>query len=379
MIAKPAELSVGERIRAVLDEHVRSLQKQDIGDLFASLVTKQGRERSVAEIPDKTIETSRKLLDLIEQDPRDPESLRAMTWHVNQYWTSGIDTPMMDQFRRSVNVLLRHYADERRIAFRVLVRPSDIPTTFDDRLIPLLAASARRRETKGLALMALGEYLEDKARMVLRVRAAEGHHHIDLPEPGKRWETPLYSEAYEKTLRESDAVALFAEAEAVFARVVAGFADVKQPMRCPDDEGFMTWVAPARLGDLAGGRLAVLRAVAIGRPAPDLTWTGADGRATRLSDLRGKVVLLSFRQVGEGPYEDEPAYTAGHAARHKDRPFALVAVNSPDAPIRNHLGVGRSGAAILLDAAGRFRFQGRESRLLGSYIDALVKEAEARK
>ena len=38
-----------------------------------------------------------------------------------------------------------------------------------------------------------------------------------------------------------------------------------------------------------------------------------------------------------------------------------------------------SGAAILIDADGRFRFQDRDSRLLGSYIDALVKEAEARK
>ena len=141
----------------------------------------------------------------------------------------------------------------------------------------------------------------------------------------------------------------------------------------------MTWVPPGKLGGLAGGRLAVLRAVAIGRPAPDLTWTGPDGRATRLSDLRGKVVLLSFREVDEGPFEDEPEYAAGHAARLKDRPFALVAVESPDAPIRNRLGVGRSSAAILIDAAGRFRFQGRESRRLGSYIDALVKEAEARK
>jgi hypothetical protein len=83
--------------------------------------------------------------------------------------------------------------------------------------------------------------------------------------------------------------------------------------------------------------------------------------------------------VDEGPYGDEPEYAAMHAARLKDRPFALVAVDSPDAPIRNRLGVGRSGAAILVDAAGRFRFQGPESRVLGSYIDALVKEAEAKK
>jgi hypothetical protein len=213
--------------------------------------------------------------------------------------------------------------------------------------------------------------------MVLRVQAAEGRYHVDV-EPGKTWESPAYSEAYEKALRESDAVALFAESEAVLARVAAEFADVMRPMRCPDDEGFMTCVKPGKLGGLAGEHLAILRAVAIGRPAPDLTWTGADGRATKLSDLRGKVVLLSFREVGEGPYENEPVYAARHAVRLKGRPFALVAVDSPHAQIRNCLGIGRSGAAILIDADGRFRFQDCESRLLGSYIDALVKEAEAR-
>jgi RNA polymerase sigma factor (sigma-70 family) len=378
VIAKPAGLSVGEQIRAVLDEHVRTLPKPDVTDLFASQEKKPGRKSYFEEFTEKTVETSHKLLDLIEKGPRDPEALRAMTWHADQYWISGTEGPLIDQLTRSVDVLLRHYADEPRIAFRVLVRPSTLPSPLDDRLTAPLAAAARRRETKGLALLALGEYLEDKARMVLRIQATLGRYHVDV-EPGKTWESPSYSEVYERALRESDAVALLAEAEAVLARVAAEFADVMQPMRCPDDEGFMTWVAPGRLGDLAGERLATLRAVAIGRPAPDLTWTGADGRATRISELRGKVVLLSFREVGEGPFENEPAYTARHASRLKDRPFALVAVDSTDAPIRNRLGVGRHGAAILIDAAGRFRFQDRESRLLGSYIDALVKEAEARK
>jgi hypothetical protein len=153
-----------------------------------------------------------------------------------------------------------------------------------------------------------------------------------------------------------------------------------RPMKCPDDEEFLTWVEPGKLGDFASEHLTTLRTVAIGRPAPDdLTWTDASGRVTRLADLRGKVVLLSFRQVGEGPFENEPAYAKSHAARLKGRPFVLVAVNSPDAPARERLGIGRSGGAILIDADGRFRFHDRQSRLLGSYIDALVKEAEAGK
>lgn len=378
VIAKPAAPSVGERIRAVLAEHVRSLPKPDLSELFTFPKKKTASKSYWDEYQAKTIATSRKLLELIEEDPRDPESLRAMTWHVDQYWVTPAEGPLSEQLARSVDVLLRHYADEQRIAFRVLVRPSDIPSPIDDRLTAPLVAAARRHESKGLALMALGEYLEDKARTVLRIQAVKGRYHVDTA-PGEKWESPSYSEAYEKALRGSDAGALFAEAEAVLARVAAEFADVKRPMKCPDDEEFMTWVAPARLGDLAGSRLSVLRAVAIGRPAPDLEWTGADGRAMRLSELRGKVVLLSIREAGEGPYEDEPAYTAMHAARLKGRPFALAAVDSPTAPIRKRLGVGRDGAAILIDAAGRFRFQGRDSRRLGSYIDALVKEAEAGK
>ena len=178
VIAKPAGLSVGERIRAVLDEHVRSLQKQDASELVASLVTKRGASRPSPSVQDKTIETSRKLLDLIEQDPRDPESLRAMTWHVDQYWISGTEGPLIDQLTRSVDVLLRHYADEPRIAFRVLVRPSTLPTPLDDRLIPLLAASARRRETKGLAPDGPG-----------RVPGGQGPD--GAPRPGRRGPLPL--------------------------------------------------------------------------------------------------------------------------------------------------------------------------------------------
>ena len=338
-----------------------------------------GRKPSFAEAArNKTVETSRKLLDLIEQDPRDPESLRAMTWHVHRYWPSGLEGPLVDELSRSVYVLIRHYADEPRIAFRVLVRPSNIPVPFDDHLIPLLAASARRRETRSLALMVLGQYLEEKARMVLRIQAVRGRFHAEV-EPGKTWESPLSTEAYEKTLRESDAVALFAEAEAVFARVVTEFADVMQPMRCPDDEGFITWVEPAR--GSATWRAGTCRSfslwpsVVLCRSSPR---PAADGRATRLSDLRGKVVLLSFRQVGEGPFEDEPEYTAGHAARLKGRPFrAWWPLTRRTPRFANVWVLGRSAAAILVDAAGRFRFQGQESRLLGGYIDAVVKEAEA--
>ena len=70
------------------------------------------------------------------------------------------------------------------------------------------------------------------------------------------------------------------EAETYFDRVIDKFADVKRN----DDT----------LGDMAKRELFELRNLAIGKVVPDIEGIDADGKKFKLSDYRGKVVLLDF-------------------------------------------------------------------------------------
>jgi hypothetical protein len=211
----------------------------------------------------------------------------------------------------------------------VLVRPSTLPTRLDDRLTPGLVAKARNREAKGFALLALGEYLEEKANMVLLIQQRPGPFHLTYRE-GTRSKTPLYDEPYETELRASDAAALGTQAEATFARLVA---DVVQYQKDPVDASFNTWVERRPIGEKAAERLAALRGVAIGKPAPDISWT-EKGKTSRLSDLRGKVVVLSFRRKGDDLSSRDAAYLDWVAARQRDRPLVVVGLPHDGPPGR---------------------------------------------
>ncbi|MHB1425168.1 MAG: TlpA family protein disulfide reductase [Gemmataceae bacterium] len=67
------------------------------------------------------------------------------------------------------------------------------------------------------------------------------------------------------------------EVEALFERIVKDFADVS------DARG-------GNLGDMAKRKLSTL----VGKPAPEIEAEDIDGKKFKLSDYRGKVVLLDF-------------------------------------------------------------------------------------
>jgi thiol-disulfide isomerase/thioredoxin len=88
--------------------------------------------------------------------------------------------------------------------------------------------------------------------------------------------------------------------------------------------------ASFRLSERAAGEIFQMKHLAVGRIAPDIEGEDIDGKPMRLSDFRGKVVVISFWATWCGPcmtlVPDEKALIE----RMKGRPFMLIGVNGDD-------------------------------------------------
>lgn len=66
------------------------------------------------------------------------------------------------------------------------------------------------------------------------------------------------------------------------------------------------------------------------RPAPDFTLKDADGKSVRLSDYKGKVVLLDFFATWCGPCKIEIPWFMEFERKNKDRGFSVLGVSMDD-------------------------------------------------
>jgi peroxiredoxin len=67
--------------------------------------------------------------------------------------------------------------------------------------------------------------------------------------------------------------------------------------------------------------------VAERKPAPDFTLKDGEGRDVKLSDFRGKVVLLNFWATWCGPCKIEMPWFVDFQRKYKDQGFSVVAVS----------------------------------------------------
>jgi hypothetical protein len=125
---------------------------------------------------------------------------------------------------------------------------------------------------RGVACLSLARFL---ASRVDRFEAVRG----DAKLVGEFEE--LYGRDYVQAVLKADGAAALKEAEALLERAAADFADVKDP------EG-------TTIGEAAAAKLFELRSLRIGRTAPEIEGVDQEGTPFKLSDYRGKVVLLDF-------------------------------------------------------------------------------------
>lgn len=116
-----------------------------------------------------------------------------------------------------------------------------------------------------------------------------------------------------------------------------------------------------------------------GKKAPDFEATTLDGRKLRLSDLKGKVVLLNFWATWCPPCREEMPIFIRVYKKYKNKGFEIVAVStdSGQGVVRKFIKEFRIPFPVVLDAKGEltrmYRVQGLPTSFLIDREGKIVK------
>ena len=123
-------------------------------------------------------------------------------------------------------------------------------------------------------------------------------------------------------MRDRDTKAMRQETEALLELVIREYPQV--PHASLDPRDFPT------LADMARGELRSLRDLIVGKPAPEIEGKDVDGKPMKLSDNRGKVVVLSFWATWCGPCMQMVPHERELVHRLEGKPFVLLGVNGDE-------------------------------------------------
>jgi len=141
-----------------------------------------------------------------------------------------------------------------------------------------------------------------------------------------------FGEAELRRLRDRDEAALRREADGLLELLRRDYRDL------PDgrDSG-------QTFGAYAESVLRERRDLVVGRPAPEIEGVDLDGRPMRLSEFRGRVVVVSWWASWCGSCLAMAPRERALADRHRDRPFVLLGVNGDEDPGSKRRAIERRG------------------------------------
>ena len=221
-------------------------------------------------------EVTPRLLALAEKYPREPFVLDALVqvvvqvnWLENNTLHPGLgkDSPSA----RAIAILIRDHIKSDKFSHATW----RVQYGFRKENETLLRAAFEKsphKEIQAMACLRLGQFLLARLHRVDILR--------DKPEMARRYEG-LFGKDYLEALRRQDRAEATREIETLLERAARDFGDVKVP--------YEDTVAEA-----ARSELHEIRHLSVGNPAQEIDGEDQDGRRFKLSDYRGKVVLLYF-------------------------------------------------------------------------------------
>jgi len=213
--------------------------------------------------PDKWMPRVRKILD---GSPGTDEGCAAAVWVIRVARATG------DDLGHALDVFAKHHLEDERLG-ELMLSLSRNPSPTVGRFLTKAEAAAKG-EMLAKTCFAFGSHLKSAAATVNTLKDASA-------EDKERY-AGYYGKETVDVLAVADAARFEERAAKYFERIVA------------DEEMSAVEYYRDTMGNAAKNNLFELRNLSIGKVAPDIVGEDIDGTAMKLSDYRGKVVVLDF-------------------------------------------------------------------------------------
>ncbi len=281
-----ADPLAGQQFRALVGEYEQG--RRDFLAAIRKASTQAEAEKVIAEKRPDEAKYIAKFLEIARREPTNPVAAKAATWILTH-------TPF-DPDPRAVEIITRNHI--RSDAIGPMCQAIGFSTLkANGEVLRRIARENPHREIRGQAYLGLAQHLIFNCN-----RPLGGDRMADTPR----------------------AISMQAEAETLLKQAVSDYGNVNL--------GSMTVADAARM------MLSDIDRFGIGKPAAEVEGRDAEGRAFKLSDFRGKVVVLTFSGNWCGPckgmYPDERELVK----RLESRAFALLSVSTDEKD--RHAGFG---------------------------------------
>jgi hypothetical protein len=267
---KPDTPTPAQQYQALLGEYNKAMEEFE--KEYREAKTPQDKQKVFREKYPQPGKFIPRFLELAEKNSKDPAAVDALVWILSNSNSRSAKSDADNPRTKAIKILLRDHVQSEKMV-EVCLALSRAQDEDSQRLLRVVLEKNPNRTVKAQACIALAQQAENQLRMARRFKTD--------PQLAKRYEGIMGKEAVEKLFK-ADLDNLSKETASFYQRIVKDFADVS------DTRG-------GTLGKLAERKLeALLHPILVGKPAPEIEGEDLDGSKFKLSDYRGKVVMLDF-------------------------------------------------------------------------------------
>jgi thiol-disulfide isomerase/thioredoxin len=335
-----------------------------------------------------------RFVKLAEANPSEPGATEALLWVVNKamnIYVGGRD--FYPHYRHALELLTRGgQLDDARLG-QACTQGLGYPSVPTESFLGVLIDRSRNREVRGRALLALARIFGAKVSFT-------GIRQLDpnAQSPAENEFLKGLDPDYVKYIRNVDFKASKDEAERLLEQCIKDYGDVLYRRAHSAADRDVT------IAEAARSELHKLSHLAIGKVAPEIAGEDLYGRPMKLSDYRGKIVVLVFWATWCGPCMGLVPHERTLVERLKDKPFVLLGIDGdndreraktavkqeritwrswwnsgPTGPITAQYKVEGWPAVYVLDEHGVIRHKQVFEESLDEAVDALLKGMEKTK